>query len=55
MKKSRPRLVLCKETLRSLSSMDLTRIVGGDDTAVAMADDLTHDKQCPAPAAVPRG
>jgi hypothetical protein len=53
MKKSLPKLVLRKETLRALSCMDLTRIVGGNGTDVARADDITFDKQCPAPAAAP--
>jgi hypothetical protein len=54
MKKSRPKLALCKESLRTLGSMDLGRIVGGDDTAGARAVDITYEPVCPAGAAAPR-
>jgi hypothetical protein len=53
MKKSRPKLVLCKETLRALSSIDLSHVIGAQDTDAARADDLTLDKVCPAPAVAP--
>jgi hypothetical protein len=54
MKKSRPKLALCKETLRTLAEMDLTRVVGGNDTDVGRRADLTYEPVCPARAAAPR-
>lgn len=42
MKKSAPKLLLRKETLRALSGMDLTRVIGGDATDPSQ----TGDKQC---------
>jgi hypothetical protein len=54
MKKSPHKLVLRKETLRALSSMELARAVGGNSDPVQVAAE-TGDKQCPAPAAVMPG
>jgi hypothetical protein len=55
MKKSRSKLALCKETLRTLLDMDLRRVIGGDDTAIGQGADLTHEPVCPARLAAPRG
>lgn len=55
MKKSSPKLVLRKETLRALSRMDLARVGGGDPDAVALASQ-SGAKECGSGAAViPRG
>jgi hypothetical protein len=45
MKKSAPKLVLRKETLRALSGMELARIIGGDPDAPDLVAQ-TGDKQC---------
>jgi hypothetical protein len=55
MKKSRPKLALHKETLRSLVDIDLRHVIGGDDTAVARGADLTYEPVCPARAVATRG
>jgi hypothetical protein len=54
MKKSLPRLVLRKETLRTLSGLDLSLVIGGDSDAAQVYPE-TGDKQCPAPAVVMPG
>jgi hypothetical protein len=47
MRKTPSKLALRKETLRALSNMNLTRVIGGQgDVAV----DGTFRKECPAPA-----
>jgi hypothetical protein len=54
MKKSLPKLVLHKETLRALSGTDLTRVIAGVDTEVAHVPQ-SKDKLCsPAAAVAPR-
>jgi hypothetical protein len=50
MKKSPPKLVLRRETLRALAGVDLTRVVGGQDEDAAQ----TGDRQCNAPAVAPK-
>jgi hypothetical protein len=52
MKKPLPKLVLRKETLRALASIDLGRVVGGQDTDPVDVAGQTGAKQCPAPAAI---
>lgn len=47
MRKTPPKLALRKETLRTLSDLDLTRVVGGQGETAALAGDATHDKDCP--------
>jgi len=47
MRKTPPKLALRKETLRTLSDLDLTRVVGGQGEPAPLAGDLTHDKECP--------
>lgn len=47
MRKTPPKLALRKETLRTLSDLDLTRIVGGQGETAPLAGDLTRDKECP--------
>jgi hypothetical protein len=47
MRKTAPKLALRKETLRTLSDLDLTRVVGGQGETAPLAGDLTHDKECP--------
>jgi hypothetical protein len=51
MKKSRPKLVLHKETLRALATINLAQVVGGLETDAADALGQTKDRQCPAAAA----
>jgi hypothetical protein len=45
MRKSLPKLVLRKETLRSLSGIDLARVIGGDADSAQVATE-SGDKQC---------
>ena len=52
MKKTPPKLMLRKETLRALSATDLVRVIGGDSANIVPQ---SGDKQCPAPAAVVPG
>jgi hypothetical protein len=47
MRKTPPKLALRKETLRALSDLDLTRIVGGQGETAPLAGDITFDKECP--------
>ena len=47
MRKTPPKLALRKETLRALSNLDLTRVVGGQGETAPLAGDLTRDKECP--------
>ena len=46
MRKTPPKLALRKETLRTLSDLDLTRVIGGQGETAPLAGDLTHDKEC---------
>ncbi|TMQ05538.1 MAG: hypothetical protein E6J90_48725 [Deltaproteobacteria bacterium] len=55
MRKTTSKLALRKETIRALSTMNLARVVGGQDTDAALPGDSTHDKECPAPVVIPRG
>jgi hypothetical protein len=57
MKKSPPKLVLRKETLRALSGMDLARIIGGGDPGASDLVAQTGAKQCSSGgvAAIPGG
>ena len=48
MRKTPPKLALRKETLRTLSNLDLTRAIGGQGETAALAGDITRDKDCPA-------
>jgi hypothetical protein len=48
MRKTPPKLALHKETLRALSNLDLTRVLGGQGETVPVAGDATFDKACPA-------
>jgi hypothetical protein len=50
MKKSRPKLALRKETLRTLSNLNLVHALGGQETDGRLAGDITADKVCPAAA-----
>jgi hypothetical protein len=56
MKKTPRKLVLCRETLRALATVDLARAVGGLDSAdarcLAAATTDTHDAACPTTVAV---
>jgi hypothetical protein len=56
MKKSLPKFVLRKETLRALSGMDLTRVIGGDPDAADLVAQ-SGAKQCGSggAAAIPGG
>lgn len=54
MRKTPPKLMLRKETLRALSGTDLSRVVGGDTEAADLVAQ-SGAKQCPAPAAVSPG
>ena len=54
MKKSPSKLVLRKETLRSLSDVDLARVIGGDSAAANLSTQ-SGDKQCPGPAGAMQG
>jgi hypothetical protein len=45
MRKSPPKLVLRKETVRALSGMDLARVIGGDPDAANLVAQ-TGAKQC---------
>lgn len=54
MKKSLPKLVLRKETLRALAAMDLARVIGGDADAAQVAKE-TGAKQCGSGAAAVPG
>jgi hypothetical protein len=48
MTKSLHKLVLRKETLRALNTVDLTRVVGGaGSNTIPVAVDKTHDVLCP--------
>jgi hypothetical protein len=47
MRKTPPKLALRKETLRSLSNLDLPRVVGGQGETIPLAGDATFDKACP--------
>jgi hypothetical protein len=48
MTKSPHKLALRKETLRTLNTIDLARVVGGGDAAgTQAAGTLTHDNECP--------
>ena len=48
MTKSPHKLMLRKETLRALNSIDLTRVVGGAGSATApIAAEKTQDVHCP--------
>jgi hypothetical protein len=53
MKKSRAKLPLRKETLRTLSGMDLSRITGGQGDVVVVDVDATFGRTCLAAAAAP--
>jgi hypothetical protein len=55
MKKSRAKLALRKETLRTLSNMSLAHAVGGQANDAGLAGDTTVGKVCPSVAIVPRG
>lgn len=50
MKRSLRKLALHKETVRALADKELALVIGGDAQLAAE----TGDKQCPAPAALPR-
>ena len=47
MRKTPPKLALRKETLRALSNLDLTRVVGGEGENAPLAGDATFGKECP--------
>jgi hypothetical protein len=51
MRKSIPKFALRKETVRTLATMDLVRVLGGLDTDAAPVVAETTPKQCPAAAA----
>lgn len=51
MRKSQTKLALHKETLRALSNVDLTRIVGGTEGDAVEPLRPTRDRQCMAAAA----
>ena len=54
MKKASKKLVLCRETLRALTNLELVHAVGGGELgAVALAD--SGDFQCPRKVAVVTG
>lgn len=48
MKKTRSKLALRKEVLRTLANMSLTHAVGGQETNAGLAGDTTAGKICPA-------
>lgn len=52
MRKTPTKLALRKETLRALSTINLTRVVGGQGDGTALAGDLTHEKVCNAAVAL---
>lgn len=54
MKKSPPKLVLRKETVRALSGMDLGRVIGGDSDGAQLATE-SGAKQCSSGAAAAPG
>jgi hypothetical protein len=47
MTKSPHKLMLRKETLRALNTIDLTRVVGGGAETAALAAEKTKDVLCP--------
>jgi len=51
MRKSIPKLALRKETVRTLATMDLVRVLGGLDTDAAPAVADSNPKACGATAA----
>ena len=48
MRKTIPKLVLRKETVRTLAMVDLRHVQGGSDTDAAQAIAESTPKQCPA-------
>lgn len=48
MRKTPTKLTLRKETLRTLSTITLLRVVGGQGDGVPLAGDVTHENGCPA-------
>lgn len=51
MRKSIPKLALRKETVRTLATVNLVRVLGGSDTDAAQVVAESTPKQCPAAAA----
>jgi hypothetical protein len=51
MRKSIPKLVLRKETVRTLATVDLVRVQGGSNANTAPAIEETTPKQCTGAAA----
>jgi hypothetical protein len=48
MRKTSTRLALRKEALRALSTINLTRVVGGQGDGAPLAGDVTHENVCTA-------
>ena len=46
MKKTTRKLVLRKETVRELSRLALSRVIGGQDTDIAVAEPWSRHKEC---------
>ena len=52
MRKTPPKLVLRKETLRSLADIELVRLVKVRGGEALLAGELTHENGCPLPRAL---
>jgi hypothetical protein len=48
MRKTPTKLALRKEALRTLSTINLARVVGGQGDGAPLAGGLTHENGCPA-------
>lgn len=48
MRKTPTKLALRKEAIRALSTINVTRVVGGQGDGAPLAGDVTHENVCPA-------